>query len=151
MKVYKREQSDKEKARSKRGKAARRKGHDFERALVVRFNEDLKDFHAVRNTQSKGGRGKADVRLTGSLHEFHIESKSMKQPNIKAAYAQAVEDSKFGSIPTAITKTTLGSTLVTIGLDDFIAILQALEGSQVSGVVKVIASAGIRIDAETQD
>jgi len=151
MKVYKRDQTDAEKALSRRGKAARRKGHDFERKIVNRFNEDLKDFHAVRNTQSKGGRGKADVRLTGAMHEFHCECKKGKKPNIRAAYMQAVADHKFGSIATAITMADLDWVFVTISLDDFIAILQALEGSQASGTVKVIASSGIRVETEVRD
>lgn len=151
MKVFRREQSDQEKAASKRGKSARRKGHQFERDLVIRFNEELKDFHAERGLQSKGGRGRADVRLTGALHEFHCECKNALRPNISAAFGQANSDHKFGSIPTAITKTPQTIPLVTLCLDDFIAILQALEGLQVSGVVKVIASPGIRIQTESED
>jgi len=151
VKVYKRDQTDAEKALSKRGKASRRKGHQFERDLVNRFNEDLKDFHAVRGLQSKGGRGAADVRLTGSLHEFHCECKKGKQPSINAAVRQAIQDHKFGSIPIAITCADREWTLVSMQLEDFIAILQALEGSQASGTVKVIASSGIRVETETRD
>jgi hypothetical protein len=135
MKVYKRDQSDKEKERSKRGKSARRSGHDFERWVVNRYKEGLKDFHAERGLQMKGGRGRADVRLTGALHEFHNECKKGIQPNIRAAYAQAVSDSKFGSIPTAITKAKGEPALVTRSFDDDMAILQALEGIDQSGTV----------------
>jgi hypothetical protein len=154
MPIYKRDQTEAEKKRSARGKAARWKGAQFERDLVILFNEQLKDFHAERGIQVKGGRGKADVRLTGSLHEFHCETKNQAQPNARKAYQQAVSDSKFGSIPIAITKISgehMPSTQVTIGLDDFIAILQALEGMSVSGTVKVTASPGIRVDVETRD
>jgi len=154
MKVYKREQTDAEKALSKRGKTARMKGITYERELVKEFNERLQDFHAERGLQMKGGRGRADIRLTGALHEFHCECKNAAKPNSRKAYHQASRDSKWGSIPIAITKVSgehMENSQVTMSLDDFIAILQALEGSQASGTVKVIASSGIRVETETRD
>jgi hypothetical protein len=151
MPVYKHEQSKEEKIRSKRGKSARRKGHQFERDLVIRFKRELNDFHAERGLQSKGGRGRADVRLTGALHEFHIECKKGKRPNIPQAYFQAQSGAKFGSIPTAITKADGLETHVTLNLDDFIAILQALEGIDQSGTVILKVPKGIRYQIESED
>jgi ribosomal protein S5 len=151
MPVYKHEQSKEEKALSKMKKGARRKGADFERELVVRFNEDLKDFHAVRNLQTKGGRGKADVRLTGSIHEFHVEAKRGKRTDMPGAIRQAVSEAKFGTIPVAITKEDQKSAYAIMELDDFIAILQALEGIETSGTVILKVPKGIRYQIESED
>ena len=154
MKVYHREQTDAERAASKQGRRARMKGITFERELVVKFNAELEDYHAERGLQSKGGRGKADVRLTGSVLEFHCETKNMAKPNPRKAYAQAKRDAKFSSTPIAITKASgehMVSALVTMSLDDFIGLLRSIEKPELAGTVKIKLPPGIGYHVETED
>lgn len=127
MPVFRHEQSDKEKAASKRGKAARRKGHDAERELVREFNEVLKPpWHAERRLQVKGGKGKGDVEISYEADPvFHIESKRRKRPNIKAALEQAEQDCRAGVMPIAYTRADREEAIVSMRMDTFIVLLKA--------------------------
>jgi hypothetical protein len=125
MPIFKREQSDKEKAASKRGRSARRKGHSHEREIVNRLREVLPvGYNARRMLQGAGGRGLPDVEISndsGAL--FHLECKRGKRPNIPKAFQQAWDDHKPGTVPAAVTKADRDHTLVTMRWQDFTEML----------------------------
>jgi hypothetical protein len=125
MKVYRHEQNDQEKAASKRGRAARRKGHDFEREIVNRLQSVLPaGFMAQRMLQSRGGGSLPDVEIyTESGALVHIECKKGKRPNIPNAYDQAFKDHKPATTPVAVTRADRSFTLVTLRWTDFVDML----------------------------
>ena len=117
--------NEKELALSNRGRASRRKGHDFEREIVNRLHDVLPDgYNACRMLQSRGGGGLPDVEIrneSGAL--MHIECKKGKRPNIPKAMEQAFHDHKPGTIPVAVTRADRDHTLVTMRWQDFADIL----------------------------
>ena len=127
MPVFKYKQSDKEKAASKRGRQARRKGHDLEREVVNLLKAILPEGHqARRGLQSKGGAGLPDVEISnGGGALVHIECKRGKKPNIPKAFEQAFQDHKPSTVPVAATKADRSWLLVTLRWQDFADMLQA--------------------------
>jgi hypothetical protein len=129
MKIIKYDQSDKEKAASKRGRRSRRKGAQFERDIVNLFKAILPEgFDAWRGLQSKGGGCNPDVAVRGSQTKemfLHCELKKGKAPNPRKAYHQAFCDSQPGTMPIAVTQKDREAILVTMRWQDFTEMLTA--------------------------
>jgi hypothetical protein len=125
MPVFKREQTDAEKARSKRGRSARTKGHNFEREIVNRLHEVIPDgYNACRMLQYRGGGSLPDVEIRSESGAIaHIECKKGKRPNIPKAFDQAFHDHKPGTIPIAVTRADRDHTLVTMRFQDWVDML----------------------------
>lgn len=122
MTIYHHEQSPEEKARSKRGKRSRRKGHDFERRVVREIR--AAGIRAKRGLQSQSGHGCADVQIPGDYYcIYHCELKAGARPNIHAAIEQAIQDSRGETVPVAITHKDSERDLVTMELDDWLNLL----------------------------
>jgi len=101
------------------GRASRRKGADFERAMVHRFREVFGDDGVRRGLQSRGEEV-PDVDVPC----FWIECKREKRTSPRGALAQAVEAAPKGRIPIAICKDDRRDTTVTLLLDDFLEIVR---------------------------
>lgn len=82
------------------GKSQRQKGKRGERATAAELREALPAYADIirRGWQTRQGDDDSDVILPG----YWPEVKTGKQPNIRAALKQAVEDSKGRGIPLAI-------------------------------------------------
>jgi hypothetical protein len=101
------------------GAASRRKGHDFERALVQRFREVMPDATVRRGLQSRSGQEVADVDVPC----FWPELKRHKRTNPREALRQAVETCPGGRWPIGICKDDGEPAFVVMGLDDFLDLL----------------------------
>ena len=101
------------------GRSSRRKGADFERAMVHRFREVFGTDEVRRGLQSRG-EDVADV----DCPIFWPELKRGKQPNIRAALAQAIEAAPKGRIPIAVCKDDRRDATVTLLLDDFLELVR---------------------------
>ena len=102
MKVIKREQSDRERAASKRGRRSKDKGGRFEKEVENRINFVLTDEGEAR----RGFKSEIDVEVldaTGRL-AFNIECKCGKRVNVRKGYQQAVEKRRAGSKPIQVWK-----------------------------------------------
>lgn len=95
-----------------RGRGARAKGANFERALAKQLSEDLGVTAERGLAQTRGGGAEvADVEMDF----FHVEAKRHKQVSIKRALVQAIEDcAKKNKLPVAITKDDRKPMLVTM-------------------------------------
>ena len=98
------------------GVRSRRKGADYERALVHRFREVMPGAEIRRGLQSRSGEEVADVEVP----VFWPELKRGKQPNIRAALRQAQAAAPKGRIPIAVVRDDRAEATVTLTLDDFL-------------------------------
>lgn len=106
-----------------KGRAARRKGHQFERDVANAINEALPGSLAKRGlAQTRGGGAESsDVVLEG----YHVECKRHKRVGIGAAWRQAQQDSAgTANEPIVIHKDDREETLVTMTLDHWLELLQ---------------------------
>jgi len=101
------------------GRSSRRKGADFERAMVHRFREVFGDDDVRRGLQSRGEEV-PDVDVPC----FWIECKREKRTSPRAALEQAVDAAPKGRIPIAICKDDRRETTVTLLLDDFLELVR---------------------------
>ncbi len=107
--------------KSKKGKASRLKGHNFERAVAILLRPLWAE--AKRGYQSRfGTKAAPDVDHT----PFYIECKAEKSTNPKKALEQAREGSD-GRPPLAITRDTSGPILVTMDLELFLHLNHEIE------------------------
>ena len=103
------------------GRASRAKGQRGERAIAAVFRHWLPEIAGLinRGWQSRyGGQEEPDVTLPG----FHVEVKTQKRPNIKAALEQAERDAAGDDMCVAITKADRQPWLVTMRLDTFMTL-----------------------------
>lgn len=98
------------------GASSRRKGYDYERALVRRFREAMPGAEVRRGLQSRSGEEAPDVDLPC----FWLESKRHRRTNIKAALTQAFETGPKGRWPIAVCKDDRQQAIVAMYLDDFL-------------------------------
>jgi hypothetical protein len=106
-----------------RGRGARAKGANFERALAKQMSEDL-GIPAERGLAQtrRGGAEVADVEMD----YFHVEAKRHKSASIKAALIQAIGDcNEKDKLPVAITRDDRKPMLVTMLYDDWIKLALA--------------------------
>lgn len=102
------------------GNHSRRKGSDFERALVHVFREAMPGAEVRRGLQSRGGHEVADV----DCPVFFPEAKRGKKPNVRAALAQARAAAPQDRIPIAIVRDDRAEPFVSLGLDDFLELVR---------------------------
>lgn len=103
------------------GASSRRKGHNFERALVHRFAEVFGADRVRRGLQFRSGAEAPDVEAPC----LWIESKRGKRTNPRAALAQAKEASLGKGVwPVAVCKDDNEDAVVTISLEDFLDLLR---------------------------
>ena len=103
------------------GAGSRRKGHDFERAMVLRFAEVFGADRVRRGLQFRDGAECPDVIAPA----LWIECKRGKRTNPRAALAQAKEASlSKGVWPVAVCKDDKEDAVVTISLEDFLDLLR---------------------------
>ena len=98
------------------GSSSRRKGADFERAMVHRFRKAMPCAEVRRGLQSRGGKEVADI----DCPVFWPELKRGKKPNIRAALRQAIEAAPKGRIPISVVRDDRAEEIVTLLLDDFL-------------------------------
>lgn len=98
------------------GASSRRKGHDFERALVRRFREVMPGAEVRRGLQCRGGEEVADV----DCPVFWVEAKRGKKPVVRAALKQAIETAPKGRIPLAVIRDDRAPAFAVILLDDLL-------------------------------
>jgi hypothetical protein len=102
------------------GALSRRKGHDFERALVHRFREAMPGAEVRRGLQCREGAEAADV----DCPVFWIEAKRGRKPNVRAALRQAQEAAPKGRMPVAVIRDDRQPAFVLLGLDDFLELVR---------------------------
>lgn len=104
------------------GRGARLKGSNFEREIANWLSEKTGIEFKRGLAQSRGGGGEvADVTTTAQLpNPVHFELKRQIRCNIKAAYAQACEDSPENYFRVVITKEDRAPTLVTMELSQWV-------------------------------
>lgn len=103
--------------RSRAGARSRRKGQAAERELVHKFRAVMPGADVRRGLQSRGGGAEVpDV----DCPVFHIESKHGKQPNVRAALAQAVRDARKDKIAVAVIRDDRKEPFVALQLEDFL-------------------------------
>ena len=98
------------------GASSRRKGHDYERALVRRFREVMPGAEVRRGLQCRGGEEVPDV----DCPVFWIESKRGKKPVVRAALRQARDAAPEGRIPLAIIRDDQAPAFAVLLLDDLL-------------------------------
>ncbi len=96
---------------------SRDKGARGERELAAKLKEY--GYDCRRGQQYCGANGDADVV---GLPGVHIECKRVQRLNMSEAIAQAVSDAKRGDIPAVMHRKDREDWLVTIRLEDFIAL-----------------------------
>lgn len=103
------------------GMRSRRKGAQWERALVHRFRTELPGLPIRRGAQARGGSEAPDVDVPG----LWLEAKHGQKVNLRAALAQAIRDAGPGRMPVAICKDDRADAVVVVRLDDFLALWRA--------------------------
>ena len=120
MPVFKYEQSDKEKAASKRGRRSREKGGRFEKAMENYHNEAYKR-NDVNASAQRGFKSEKDVETidnnTGRI-VFNKECRRWKKVSWKAAWKMALSKQRAGSIPMAICKDDYDEEIMILRLRD---------------------------------
>lgn len=100
------------------GRSSRRKGHDWEREVVIRFREVFGRDQVRRGLQARSGEEVPDVDVPC----FWVECKREKQTNPKAALRQAAAEATKGRIPIAVCKDDRREPTVTLLFEDFLEI-----------------------------
>jgi hypothetical protein len=106
-----------EKAKTRRGRAARAKGHGFEREVAIKFRVNGYP-DACRNLEYQFGTG-IDIANTGI---YDIQCKRKKK-NVPMSAIKEVPR-KEGRVPVLIAKTDFCETLVTLPLDHFMELIK---------------------------
>ena len=104
---------------------SRNKGAKGERELAGVLKQY--GYDCRRGQQYCGANGDADVV---GLPGIHIECKRVERLNIQDAVDQAKRDKRFGEIPAVLHRKNNCGWLVTLPIDDFMAIYREWEASQ---------------------
>lgn len=112
------------------GRAARRKGHDYERELVRIYCDHG---FAVSRNSNQAHPNAVDVDPKGDLLglkagrlAFHVQAKRQEKLNIWLALKQAEGDAPRGVIPTVHFRRARSGNYVALRLEDWLLILQQL-------------------------
>ncbi|BAQ84319.1 hypothetical protein [uncultured Mediterranean phage uvMED] len=81
------------------GARSRNKGARGERQTAKELSKAMQGYEVRRGIQNRTGGDAADIEGAGRLH---VEVKTGKKPNPRAALAQAEADAKPGRIPMAV-------------------------------------------------
>jgi hypothetical protein len=129
MKVYKYDQSDKEKAASKLGKYSHAKGDRGEMWLKNHGERRLdraelsEHFAIIQKRQNKGDKFLPEYGIVPRWdffdHIIHGESKWCERLSLYAAYEQALNASKVGAIPTVFHRRKNKPVLAVEDIDDW--------------------------------
>lgn len=103
----------------------KRKGKEGENELAHKLKEY--GYNARRSVQYNGKDGQADVL---GLPHIHIECKRVEKLNIYDAIEQAKRDAKNGDKPAVFHRKNRCNWLVTMELDEFMAIFKEYETAQ---------------------
>ncbi len=98
------------------GARSRRKGANYERAMVHRFREAMPGAEVRRGLQYRSGDEVADV----DCPVFWPELKRGKKPNVRAALRQARAAVPKGRVPVAVIRDDRQEPFVALLLDDFL-------------------------------
>ena len=101
------------------GAHSRRKGAQFERALVHLFRQAMPDANIRRGLQYRSGEEAPDVDVPC----FFLEAKHHHRTNIRDAMRQAIDACPPGRWPIAVCKDDHAAPLVTMQLDDFLELV----------------------------
>lgn len=99
----------------------KRKGSAGERELCAELRKA--GFQARRAQQYCGAAGDEDV--THTVPGLHIECKRVEKLNVLTAFKQAKGDAKPGKAPVVMHRCNRSPWLVTLSLEDFLAIIKA--------------------------
>jgi hypothetical protein len=102
------------------GAGSRRKGAEFERAMVHRFHEVMPGADVKRGLQSRSGSEVADVDVPC----FWPELKRHHRTNYREALRQALETCPSGRWPIAVCKDDHEPAIVVMQLDDFLELVR---------------------------
>ena len=102
------------------GALSRRKGADWERALVHLFREAMPGADVRRGLQCRGGEEVPDV----DCPVFWVEGKRGKRPNVRGALRQATDAAPKGRIPLAVIRDDRAEAFVALSLDDFLELVR---------------------------
>lgn len=102
------------------GAGSRRKGANYERALVHLFREAMPGAEVRRGLQCRGGEEAPDV----DCPVFWVEGKRGKKPNVRAALRQATDSAPPGRIPIAVIRDDRAEAFVALALDDFLELVR---------------------------
>jgi len=102
------------------GAGSRRKGADFERAIVRRFREVMPNAEVRRGLQARSGSEVADVDVPC----FWPELKRHKLTNPREALRQAQSTCPKGRTPIAVCKDDGSPAVVMLSLDDFLELVR---------------------------
>ena len=101
------------------GAISRRKGAQYERALVHLFREAMPGAEVRRGLQCRGGEEVADI----DCPVFWPELKRGKKPNVRAALRQASEAAPKGRVPLAVIRDDRAEAFVALSLEDFLELV----------------------------
>lgn len=101
---------------------SRAKGAAFERKIASILRE--RGYDARRGQQFSAANGDPDVV---GLPGIHIEAKAVEHLNLYNAYEQSVRDAREGETPIVIHKKNRKPILVTMSLDDWLALYERSE------------------------
>lgn len=102
------------------GAMSRRKGAEWERALVQRFREVMPGAEVKRGLQSRSGEEVADVDCPA----LWIEAKRGRKPSVRAALKQAETSAPKGRIPVAVIRDDRSAAFVALPLEDFLELVR---------------------------
>ena len=109
---------------------SRQKGASGERELAGKLREY--GYRCRRGQQYSGANGDADVI---GLPWIHIECKRVERLNLLDAVEQAQRDAREGELPAVFHRKNRSSWLVTMPLDDFMAVYREYDASAYLGGV----------------
>ena len=132
MKVYHRDQTDAEKARSKRGKKSGRKGKRFEQDVAKRLREVLpKAYTVYRRPQNETMHRVPDVSVSmNGRQEIGVECKHRDKVNLLSALDQAIIDTDNRGLPVAVCKETRQAAVVVMLFDDWLQLIAEAKGER---------------------
>jgi hypothetical protein len=110
------------------GKAQRDKGKRGERATAAELRKAFPEIAASirRGWQTRQGDDDSDVIFPG----YWFEVKTGKQPNIRAALRQAIDDSKGRGVPVAVIRDDRKEPMAALRWEDFLKLLEKANGAE---------------------
>jgi hypothetical protein len=137
------------------GRSQREKGKRGEREIASRIRAVLPEHAGAirRGWQSRSGSDDPDVVLPDWLPMW-IESKLGAAPRIEAALRQAIDAAPQGMMPVAITRRDRCDAIVTMRIDDWLAMLVAyvatLPVPETQAATLTLDDDGLHIDFEAE-